>query len=174
MENYKIKNNQTGEIKNHKEDLSTLFLYDTLVGRLLLRLLPLGAISKFMGYLMNLKVSKLFIKSFIKQNNLDMTDYFDRDYQNFNDFFTREIRPGKRPFSKRKDILISPCDSTLFVYKINQNSVFKIKNAYYSIDDLINNDLAKAYQGGYILIFRLWVDNYHRYSYIDTGYQAEN
>ena len=74
-----------------------------------------------------------------------------------------------------KESLISPCDSKLTVYKINGRSIFRIKNSYYRIADLLCNDfIARRYKGGYCMIFRLCVDDYHRYCYIDNGTKTEN
>ena len=50
-----------------------------------------------------------------------------------------------------------------------------IKNSYYKVSDLIKNEeLAKEYENGYCLIFRLTVDDYHRYSYPDSGSKGKN
>ena len=69
-----------------------------------------------------------------------------------------------------KNNLIAPCDSRLTIYKIGDKSIFNIKNSYYRLEDLLRDKpLAEKYRGGYCLIFRLSVDDYHRYCYIDDG-----
>lgn len=76
------------------------------------------------------------------------------------------------------DILISPCDSKLSVFKLDKaydETIFVIKGAYYTLSDLLNySPLAKQYENGYCLIFRLGVTDYHRYGYIDEGNQEKN
>jgi phosphatidylserine decarboxylase len=63
----------------------------------------------------------------------------------------------------------------LSVYKINKDSTFKIKDSYYTISDLLDgNEIYKDYINGLCLIFRLSVDDYHRYCYIDNGNKSKN
>lgn len=162
------------KIKNNKEDKTTLFLYNTILGRLLLKILTLRIISKIGGLFLSSSLSKIFIKKFIRKNNINMSDYENIKYKSFNDFFIRKIKSNKRPINTDKNTLISPCDAKLSYYKINENSMFKIKDSYYSINDLIKNDISKEYINGYALIFRLCVDDYHRYSYIDNGTKEDN
>lgn len=162
------------KIKNNKEDKTTLFLYNTILGRLLLKILTLRIISKIGGLFLSSSLSKIFIKGFIRKNNINMSDYENIKYKSFNDFFIRKIKSNKRPINTDKNTLISPCDAKLSYYKINENSMFKIKDSYYSINDLIKNDISKEYINGYALIFRLCVDDYHRYSYIDNGTKEDN
>ena len=171
----KIRNRKTNEIKEIKEDKTTLFLYGNAIGRIFAKFLSLRFISIITGCLMNLSISKYIIPSFIKKNGINMENYLDRSYSSFNDFFIREINFKKRQFDKKENIFISPCDGKLTVYKIDEDSQFKIKNDYYQIKDLVNNDkISKEYIDGYALIFRLCVDDYHRYCYIDNGYQGDN
>ena len=35
------------------------------------------------------------------------------DYESFNDFFTRELKPELRPVDQGDKSIISPCDSTI-------------------------------------------------------------
>ena len=148
------------------------FLYNRKSGRFLLKVMISPVISKFAGIFMDSVFSVPLIKPFVRRNNIDLSEYYPKKYTSFNDFFTRQIRPEKRPIA---DDLISPCDSKLTVYRINSRSLFKIKGSYYRIVDLLNNKfIAKRYRGGYCMIFRLCVDDYHRYCYIDNGIKTEN
>jgi len=169
MASYKLRNRKTNEIKEIKEDKATLFLYRNIFGRLIARFLSLRFISKLGGAYMNSKLSTKRIPKFIKGNNINMDEYPEAKYNNFNEFFIRKIDLKKRPIDKNKDSFISPADSKLTVYDINEQSEFKIKDSYYKVKDLINNDIYKEYLGGQCLIFRLCVDDYHRYCYIDDG-----
>lgn len=174
METYKVKNNQTGEIKEIKEAKTTLFLYGNVFGRCIAKGLATKFSSNLVGFCLNSKLSKGVIKKFIRNNQINMTDYTEANYESFNDFFIRKINADKRPIDLSKKAFISPSDAKLIVYKINQKHLFKIKNSYYSVKDLINDDLAKEYDGGYALIFRLCVDDYHRYCYLDSGAKEVN
>lgn len=174
MVTYKIKNRNNEEIKKIKEDNTTLFLYNTFLGRILLKILTLKFITYLSGLFLSTRLSILFIKPFAKKNNLDLSDYEEVKYKSFNEFFARKIKEGSRPINKNKDILISPCDGKLSVYKIDKDKEFIIKGTPYKINELINNSIANEYSNGYICIIRLCVDDYHRYSYIDNGYKDKN
>ena len=168
---------RNGEIitTNQAQNKALSRLYDTLGGRIILKFLVIPSISKTAGFFMDSPLSIPMINMFIKKHNLDTSDYIMKKFRSYNDFFTRKIKPEKRPIDYHADHLISPCDSKLSVYKIQKNSIFKIKNSLYKISDLLANEfLARRYDGGYCFIYRLEVDDYHRYCYIDDGLKTEN
>ena len=151
------------------------FLYKNAVGRVILKFMTLPFISKIAGWIMDSRISTIAINSFIKKNNINMAEYEEKKYISYNDFFTRKVKKECRRIDKDKNILISPCDSKLTAYEINDNSIFMIKNSYYKLEDLLKNkELSKKYKNGYCLIFRLCVDDYHRYCYIDNGKKNKN
>lgn len=156
-----------------KESNVVRFFYGNIIGRLIVRIFSIPLFSKIMGLFLDSKLSKFKIKSFIKKNNIDMSLYKEKDYKSFNDFFTREIK--NIDYSKNKDDFISPCSSKLSVYDINEDGLYKIKNSYYRIKDLVNNNfIYKEFIGGKLLIFRLEATDYHRYIYIDNGSKEKN
>ena len=73
-----------------------------------------------------------------------------------------------------KTAFISPCDSKLSVYTISDDLTLYIKDSYYTIDTIIDKKILKEYKEGYALVFRLSPTDYHRYCYIDSGYQEKN
>lgn len=151
------------------------FLYRNFIGRLILKLLIRPCVSKLGGFYMNRKCSKGMIKKFVKKNNIDLSQYDMTNIKCYNDFFTRKIIDGARNINMESNKLISPCDSKLQAFKINEESIFNIKDSYYKVEDLIQNkELAKEYINGYCLIFRLTVDDYHRYCYVDNGTKTKN
>ena len=122
---------------------------------------------------MDRRISSWFVKGFIKSNNIDMSDYEDRKFCSFNDFFTRGLKDGARPVTDGEDDFISPADARLSVYDITPERYFTVKGVDYTIADLLENkELAERFDGGKCLIFRLAVDNYHRYGWCADG-QAE-
>ena len=166
--------------RNSKEDIITKsssflnFLYNTFIGRLFLKLLITRSISVMVGLFMNSRLSKCLIKRFIDKNDINVFEYDDRKYRSYNDFFTRKVISYKRPINASKDVLISPCDSKLLAYKITKDLTLNIKNSYYSINSLVEDDILEDYIGGDALVFRLSTDNYHRYCYIDSGSKGKN
>ena len=97
------------------------FLYNTLIGRMILKLLITKPISNLAALFMNSGLSKFMIKRFIDKNDINMFEYDDRKYKSYNDFFTRKVISYKRPINASKDVLISPCDSKLIAYKITDD-----------------------------------------------------
>lgn len=151
-------------------DLAMRFLYNTFFGRVLLKLFVNVYASKLAGCVLNSRASKIFIGKFIKSNNIDMSEYKEVKYKSFNDFFTREAKESRRPFSNNKRELPSPCDAKLTAYKITGENLFSIKKTVYDVKSLLLDDkLANEYTGGACLIFRLTPDDYHRYCFIDDG-----
>lgn len=121
------------------------------------------------------KFSVPFIFGFAEKNGIDMFDYEERMYRSFNDFFTRKIKPGRRFITKDKNLLVSPSDGKVTAYKITQSDTFIIKNAVYNTASLLRDSkLAKRYEGGYAVIIRLSVDDYHRYCYCADGVKSHN
>ena len=150
-------------------------LYSTIWGRAILKVLTRPSVSNFVGFILDRKISKCFISNFIKNNNIDMEQYVKREYFSFNDFFTREKIESEKQVDFRDDAFISPCDASLSVYKIQDNSSFKIKSVNYSVVSLLENEeLADEYIDGLCLVFRLSVDDYHRYCYLDNGKKSDN
>ena len=162
-------------VTNENQNKLVKKLYGNTLGRVLLKTLTAPCISRAAGSFMDSRASKLLIKPFIKRSGIDTSQYVMCGFRSYNDFFTRRIKTGKRPVDIEADHLISPCDSKLTAHKISRNSIFRIKGSRYRVSDLLQNEfLANRFCGGYCLIFRLEVDDYHRYCYIDNGTKTDN
>ena len=66
------------------------FLYNTFIGRLLLKIFISKWVSNLVALFMNSRLSKFMIKHFIDKNDINMFEYDDRKYTSYNDFFTRK------------------------------------------------------------------------------------
>ena len=151
------------------------FLYKTVAGRLILKILTRPTISRAAGYFMDSKPSSLFIKFFIWKNNINLNDFEIEKWTSFNHFFTRRVKSSARDFSSDKSDFISPCDGLLTAYNITKDLTFNVKNSRYNICSLLeNSELAESYQNGTCLVFRLTPSHYHRYHYFDNGQKGEN
>lgn len=145
-------------------------VYSHKTGRILLKPFLLPAVSKAGGKILDSGFSRILITPFIRSHSVDMRLYERKKYKSYNDFFKRKMLPKMRCIEKERNILISPCDSRLSVYKISSRNVFAIKHTKYTVKSLLKNQrLAELFEGGYIWIFRLCVDDYHRYIYVDNG-----
>ena len=158
-----------------KESASLRFLYHTLPGRFVLRLLTCRGISKLCGAYLDSPLSRGMIGRFAKKNSIDLSQYEEIEYRNFNQFFARKIKPGLRELDPDRQAFTSPCDGLLSAYRISNGLVLPIKQSEYSISSLLGGDaIAERYRDGICLVFRLCVDHYHRYGYIDDGVKGEN
>ena len=152
------------------------FLYKTPFGRCVLKLLASRPVSKLCGAFLDSRLSAFLIKSFVRKNNIDCSDYELEGIKTFNQFFRRRIKEGKRPFDIEPQHLPAPCDGLLTVYPINDEcTVIPVKQSAYTITSLLKDkELATRYSGGWCLVFRLCVDNYHRYAYPVSGAKGPN
>lgn len=150
-------------------------LYGSVFGRMLLRPLVSPVVSKAVGAFLSSGMSRLLIGPFIRRNGIDMEQYESVRYRSYNEFFSRKIKGERRPIDMVPHHLIAPCDSKLTVMKITDGSRFCLKHTQYSLKDLLRSEtLAEKYKGGYALVFRLTVDDYHRYCYISDGVKEDN
>lgn len=170
-----IRNREGEEMVSTREERALSFLYESVTGRICLKVVNRRSAAKLVGKYMNSRLSKGLIDRFIEKNNINMSFYEDKEYKSYNQFFTRRLKPECTCICMEKEALVSPCDSKLKVYPINDDSIFFIKDSPYNVKELLKNEeLAKEFNGGLCLIFRLTVDNYHRYIYFDDGTKGEN
>lgn len=157
-------------VENSIQDRFLAWMYDHTAGRILLRGLVCPAVSRAGGWLLGSRCSALLVSPFIRFAGIDMSDYEKKTYTSYNDFFTRKLLPGARKAAAAPESFISPCDSRLSVYKISEFCAVNIKHTRYSVASLLRNrELAEEYADGYLWVFRLCVEDYHRYIYVDNG-----
>ena len=159
---------------HHRPTWFFRFLYDCSAGNVLMHGLTVPIISKLAGTFLNSGASKILIPSFIRRNNIDMSEFSAGPYDNFNEFFCRKILDGKRFIDENPNSIISPCDGKVQVFPINDDSSFEIKGISYTLEKLLCSEkLAKQFNGGTLMLLRLGVDDYHRYSYpVDGSYDG--
>ncbi len=151
------------------------FLYNTKPGRIFLRPLLSKPVSDFSGWFMDTRASKCIINKFAKSNGIKLEDYILEDINSFNDFFCRKIKPGLRPLDLEESHLMAPCDGLLKAYSISEDLVIPVKQSRFSISDLLkDSELAKSFEGGYCLVYRLCVNHYHRYAYFESGTKSKD
>ena len=128
-----------------------------------------------MGNFLDSELSSFLIQPFVKQNAIQLSDYETTDIKSFNDFFSRKIKQGKRPIDMEENHLIAPCDGLLSVWKIKGEYRFsrKAEPLYISIS-VARKKLHSVIMGGYCLVYRLCVNHYHRYCYVDSGQKSRN
>ena len=151
------------------------FLYETVPGRLLLKPLTGKTVSDISGRLLDTRLSMALVPLFARINHIDTAAYETENIRSFNDFFSRRIKPGKRSIDTDPAHLIAPCDGLLSVWKITGDTVIPVKQSRFTVPSLLEDaDLARKYEGGLCLVYRLCVDHYHRYCYVDSGQKSAN
>lgn len=150
------------------------FLYEHPLGQQLLKLLVQPWVSRVAGAFLSLPLSRFLIGPFVRKNQMDLSDYPETRYHTFNAFFSRKIIPSRRPVFGDAETLIAPCDGKLTAIEISGDNRFSVKGVNYTLDTLLGScDLAEKYKGGTLLLFRLTVDDYHRYCWPFDGVPGE-
>jgi phosphatidylserine decarboxylase len=179
-----IYDRKANEMINEKvyEGRATQFLYNTTVGGICLLLFRMPLISRIYGLFQKSNRSRLKIDNLIKTYEIETheietheietdeieTHGSEQKYRCFNDFIIREriqsVVVGD------KSVLIAPADSCLLAYTIEKGIIFSVKNKNYTLSRFLKNEaLAREFEGGAFLIFRLRVYDNHRFCFVDNG-----
>lgn len=162
-------------VKPDKSSTMLAFLYHSVFGRVILKMLSSTIFSGIIGKFMDSPLSKVLIKKFVNNYNIPLDECEPAEFRCFNDFFCRKFRKDVRPVDYDDKALISPCDGFLSAYKISGGTVIPVKQSHFSIKSLFDgNKIYKEYDDGICLVFRLCVNNYHRYCYVDGGIKGDN
>lgn len=158
-----------------RESLMLRFLYRTVPGRMVLKLLVQPKVSEAAGCYLSSRASKWMVPYYIRKHKIDMNDIDipAGEFSSFNDFFTR--RRSVECFDVTYGHLISPCDGLMSCTRIKGNTVLDIKNTKYTLEDLLeDHELAGQFRDGTALVFRLTHADYHRYCYVANGRVLQN
>ncbi len=152
-------------------------LYHKRVGRIFLKWVVHPLFSRIYGWYQSTSFSKRKIAAFVEKYRIAPEEYEQQEFNSFRDFFIRKIKPEARPIDKEECSFIAPADSKLSVYEIEdadtigvREQLVKVKGEQYTLEELVGGGVAlTGYEGGYCLVFRLSMDDYHRYSFVDSG-----
>lgn len=86
------------------------------------------------------------------------------DYESFNAWFTRALKPGVRTFERDPSALLSPCDGRISeTGYLHLNRILQAKGKDYSVNDLLANDeVSGQFNNGYFSTIYLSPRDYHR------------
>ena len=156
-----------------ENDGSVRFLYGTALGRGLLKIVQTLHLDRVAVWYLRSGLSRPYIVKFARKNGIPLSKEALEQFPTYRDFFLRERTP--LPMDAAPDHLISPCDGYLSVFPVSAQSSFALKGSRYRLQDLLGDEgLAKRYEGGLSLVFRLCASDYHHYCYIDDGCQGPN
>lgn len=139
---------------------------------------PQHLLSHLVGWFAETRITwikDLFISKFIQQFNVNM-DEAERQtpdaFENFNDFFTRELKPGARPINDNSNAIVSPADGAISqLGSIENGRVFQAKGHDYSLIELLGGQskTADEFMGGQFATIYLSPKDYHRLHMPVTG-----
>ncbi len=138
---------------------------------LLQYVVPQHLLSRLTGRLAECRIGWIknqLIKVFIKRFNVDMSEALQEDptaYVNFNDFFTRELKPDAREILADPTQLVSPADGAISELGLLQHGqLLQAKGINYSLTRLLGGNLEKAqpFMGGSFATIYLSPKDYHR------------
>ena len=126
-------------------------------------------VSKLYGYFQKSAMSRFKIKPFIQAYEIDASEFLDPvdSFASFNDFFIRKLKPECRPIATSSDIAVLPADARYLVFQnIDKADGFWVKGKKFSLAELLGDEeLAKPYEKGAMVIARLCPVDYHRFHF---------
>ena len=134
-------------------------------------LLPQHLLTSFAGWLANCNITWLknrLIQYFIWRYPIKLEEALRSDpyeYSNFNELFTRHLKPEARSIANGLYDLISPADGQISqMGKIEQGQIFQAKSHYFSVQNLLGNNFkdAELFKEGSFLTVYLAPADYHR------------
>jgi phosphatidylserine decarboxylase len=139
------------------------------------RLLCRHPLSRLYGALQASRLSRPNIAPFVAQYGIDLGEAVvpPGGFASFNDFFIRRLTPAARPVDPAPDALVSPADSRLQAFTIENHTRLTIKGAAMTVPQLLGQSALEAgFEGGLCLVFRLAPSDYHRFGHVDDGRQG--
>jgi len=110
----------------------------------------------------------LLIGFFIRLYRIDMSTASEpefRNYSNFNEFFTRTLRPGIRPVAKDSHSICCPVDGSISqIGRIDGTGLFQAKGCTYDLSGLLAGDRESidCFRNGSFATLYLSPRDYHR------------
>ena len=163
-----VRDRATGTLTTERTGPLLTFLYCTAPGRAVLS----GALarpwfSRAAGRLCDTRLSARVAEPFARAKGIDLTPWEGESFASFNDFFAREL-PVTSSAGPRE--LVAIAESRLSAYPVRPDLQIQVKGGPYTLEELTAGapELAEL-AGGTCLVFRLGVDNYHRYIHADAG-----
>lgn len=148
------------------------FTYGTPPGRFLTNsLLVRASFSQAYGVYQSSTLSRHKIEPFIRDYEINMSEFEDPGFQSFNDFFIRRFKPGARQFCESPRELPAFAEARYFAFdRITDSQTFPVKGFSLSARGLLGSENdAAPFIGGPVLLARLCPTDYHRFHYPDDG-----
>lgn len=147
------------------------FMYDHFLGRLLARVFIRRWFSRLYGLYLDSRLSRGKIGRFIAELSLDTSEQTRPvdDYESFNAFFARSLKPEARPLDPDPAAYLSGCDARTLAFATAPTS-FPIKGQEVDLAGFLGDrQLADRLAGGAVIVYRLCPSDYHRFHFPDAG-----
>ena len=132
-------------------------------------LAPQHALSRLAGLLATSTSPWLrdtLIRRFVAAFDVDLSEAARGigEFASFNDFFTRELKPGARPLADSAQFILSPADGAISqLGPITGGRILQAKGRDYSVAEILGGDTnAARFEGGRFMTIYLSPRDYHR------------
>ncbi|MGE3609079.1 MAG: phosphatidylserine decarboxylase [Bacteriovoracaceae bacterium] len=160
-------------------------LYCSVAGQRLGGLFTNKYFSQVYGAIQDLPASHRKVRPFIEKFKINIDEYESGtrpaldpkdSYRTFNEFFIRKFKLGKRSFVADSYRMPAFAEARYIGFDaISEKEVYPVKGHYLLAKDLVGNEqVAKMFEGGPLLIARLCPVDYHRFHYPDSGKVLDN
>lgn len=153
--------------------------YESAPGRFALHaLLKRALVSRLYGWRMSRAFSAQAVLPFIVDYNLDVDEFAKKpfSFKSFNDFFCRALKPGARPIAPGDRVAVLPADGRHLAFQnVDGAEGFYAKGQRFDLPAFLGDeDLAREFAGGSLLISRLCPVDYHRFHFPVAGTPGES
>ncbi len=165
---------QTKQICQEKVmgDAAIKWAYQSLSGQAISRLLFRSSLlSRLMGLYFDSPLSRGRINRTIADLGINESEFAKPkdEYRSFNEFFTRKLKDGTRPYSMDDNHFLSPADGRLLVYPdIDGDTALKVKGVEDTLTNLFGRRLPE-FDGGQVAVVRLCPADYHWFHFPCDG-----
>jgi phosphatidylserine decarboxylase len=133
-------------------------------------LVPQHALSRFAGSIAASEtpwLRDLLIRRFVAAYGVDLSQAARGigEFASFNDFFTRELKPGARPLADAQQFILSPADGAVSqLGPVTGGRIIQAKGRDYSVAEILGcgADEAARFEGGRFITIYLSPKDYHR------------
>ena len=144
-------------------------------------IVPQHALSRLAGSIASSETPWLrdaLIRRFVAAYGVDLTQAARGigEFTSFNDFFTRELKPGARPLADAEKFILSPADGAVSqLGPVSGGRIIQAKGRDYSVAEILGCGAEEAarFEGGSFITIYLSPKDYHRVHMPAAGTLAE-
>jgi phosphatidylserine decarboxylase len=148
--------------------------YGTLLGKFALHGVAKRALfARWYGWRMDRPVSARRVLPFVQAYGLNPADFVEpaESFKTFNEFFVRKLKPAARPLDPDPAVAVFPADGRHLGFEdISKIQGIFVKGQRLNLQQLLKDDeLAKRFRSGTVIMSRLCPVDYHRFHFPVAG-----